>query len=497
MYRVIVYHNQNDNTGNVMHEPNGYGNKIISGKVDTSFNAINTAEFVISYQNSLYGQIEPIVNLVKVWDTETGKTVFDGRVAKIESNFDGKHTETITCEDCLAYLHDSIQEYMAIDMNKNDISHLFETVISKHNEQVEPHKRFKLGKVDFHYDGGRPVRYIDYKDTFETLKTRFIDMFGGYFTWYRGNDDQLYINYIQTTGDNHESPIRLGVNMKSAKRTLDITGVVTRLFPIGDNIDEPTDEQGTTQDNTNRDPDETHERYTIASENNGLKYIEDEQLKGQFGILGKVEEYQTKDANVLLTYGWNYFHNQRVALLTWDLTVMNYNLLNGDYDPFILGDYYPVDDKLLAGIEYLQIIEKEINVVQPAVITIKIGSKNPNLTDYQQNLQSQVQGVKDAKRNTSSSIDTLTRSIGGASQDATNALEIANEASQDTTNALETANGASQDATNALETANEANTTSANNSASISVQETQISNLNTNMASVQKRLTALEKRHLL
>ena len=117
MYRVIVYDNQNDTAGEIMHEPSGYGNKIISGKVDTSFNAVNTAEFVISYQNSLYGKIEPIVNLIKVWDTDTGKTVFDGRVAKIESDFDGKHTETITAEDCLAYLHDSVQKYMAINMN--------------------------------------------------------------------------------------------------------------------------------------------------------------------------------------------------------------------------------------------------------------------------------------------------------------------------------------------------------------------------------------------
>ena len=480
MYRVIVYANQNDNTGQIMHEPSGYGNKIISGKVNTSFNAVNTAEFVISYQNSLYGQINPIINLVKVWDTETGQTVFDGRVAKVESDFDGKHTETITCEDCLAYLHDSVQEYMAVDMNKNQIDNMFTAVIAKHNEQVEEHKRFKIGQVDFKYGGGRAIRYIDYKDTFETLKTRFVDMFGGYFTWYRDESDgKLVINYLSSTGKQHNSPIKLGINMKSAKRTMDVTGVTTRLFPIGDNVDEPEGTE-TPENETDRDPDETHERYTIASANNGVRYIDDEQLKGQFGILGKVEEYQTKDPNVLLTYGWNYFHNQSIALLTWDLTVMNYNLLNGDFDPFILGDFYPVDDKLLTSTEYLQIVEKEINVVQPAVITIKIGSKNPNLTDYQQNLQSQVQGVKDAKRNTSSSIGALTRSIGGASQDATNALETANEASQD--------------ATNALETANEANTTSANNSASISVQETQISNLNTDMASVQKRLTALEKR---
>lgn len=465
MYRVVVYENQNDNTGQIMHEPNGYGNKIISGKVNTSFNAVNTAEFVISYQNSLYGQINPIINLVKVWDTETGQTVFDGRVAKVESDFNGKHTETITCEDCLAYLHDSIQEYMAVDMNKNQIHNLFTAVIAKHNEQVEEHKRFKIGRVDFNYGGGRPVRYIDYKDTFETLKTRFVDMFGGYFTWYRDKSDgKLVINYLASAGQRHNSPIKLGINMKSAKRTVDVTGVATRLFPIGDNVDEPKGTE-TPTDETNRDPDETHERYTIASVNNGSRYIEDERLKGQFGILGKVEEYQTKDPNVLLTYGWNYLRNQSIALLTWDLTVMNYNLLNGDFDPFILGDFYPVDDKLLASTEYLQIVEKEINVVQPAVVTIKIGNKNPNLTDYQQNLQSQLQGVKDANRNASSSINGLNDSIGTASADAATALETANQASA----------------------------TTATNTTDIKVQKEQISSLNTNMATVQERLAALEK----
>ena len=159
-------------------------------------------------------------------------------------------------------------------------------------------------------------------------------MFGGYFTWNRNPEGQLVINYLSSTGTKHESPIRLGVNMKQAKRTLDVTDVATRLFPIGDNIDIPEDQQGQT-DEANRDPDETHERYTIESANGGLRYIDDEQLRGQFGILGKVEEYQTKDANVLLTNGWNYFHNQRIALLTWDLTVINFNLLNGDFDPFI------------------------------------------------------------------------------------------------------------------------------------------------------------------
>lgn len=464
MYRVVVYKNQNDTKGQIMHEPNGYGNKIISGKVNTSFNSVNTAEFVISYQNSLYGQINPIINLVKVWDTETGETVFDGRVAKVESDFNGKHTETITCEDCLAYLHDSIQEYMAVDMNKNQIHNLFTAVIAKHNEQVEEHKRFKIGRVDFNYGGGRPIRYIDYKDTFETLKTRFVDMFGGYFTWYRDKSDgKLVINYIASAGQRHSSPIKLGINMKSAKRTMDVTGVATRLFPIGDNVDEPKGTE-TPTDETNRDPDETHERYTIASVNNGSRYIEDERLKGQFGILGKVEEYQTKDPNVLLTYGWNYLRNQSIALLTWDLTVMNYNLLNGDYDPFILGDFYPVDDKLLASTEYLQIVEKEINVVQPAVVTIKIGNKNPNLTDYQQNLQSQLQGVKDASRNANSNINSLTGSIGSVSSDATSALEKASKANESA----------------------EANETE------IKAQKEQISNLNENMTTIQERLSALE-----
>lgn len=464
MYRVVVYKNQNDTKGQIMHEPNGYGNKIISGKVNTSFNSVNTAEFVISYQNSLYGQINPIINLVKVWDTETGETVFDGRVAKVESDFNGKHTETITCEDCLAYLHDSIQEYMAVDMNKNQIHNMFTAVIAKHNEQVEEHKRFKIGRVDFKYGGGRPVRYIDYKDTFETLKTRFVDMFGGYFTWYRDKSDgKLVINYIASAGQRHNSPIKLGINMKSAKRTVDVTGVATRLFPIGDNVDEPKGTE-TPTDETNRDPDETHERYTIASVNNGSRYIEDERLKGQFGILGKVEEYQTKDPNVLLTYGWNYLRNQKVALLTWDLTVMNYNLLNGDFDPFVLGDFYPVDDKLLTSTEYLQIVEKEINVVQPAVVTIKIGNKNPNLTDYQQNLQSQLQGVKDASRNASSNINSLTGSIGSVSFDATSALEKASKANESA----------------------EANETE------IKAQKEQISNLNENMTTIQERLSALE-----
>ncbi|WP_349535154.1 phage tail spike protein [Leuconostoc citreum] len=399
MYRAVIFQNSQDVNGEVLHEPKNFGNKVITGDIDLLFNGVNTAEFTIAYNNTLYRKIEPIKSLIKVIDTNTNKVIFDGRVAKIEGNFSGSHTQKIYCEDCLAYLHDSTQVYRKVQ--NTSIYNFFKMMIDEHNRQVEDWKKFKVGNVTVTNTTDNVYRYTsDTADTFETIKDKLINRLGGYIIWRRDRNNDLVIDYLQEYGEHIDTPIALGQNLKSAKRDFDVKELITRLVPVGAVIEQPnSSEQGA---------DAAQPHITIEDVNGGRRYLRDYELEQRFGIIQKSVEWQdVKIKDILKSKGQDYLKNQRVGLLTWTVDVIDISLLDKSYQSFELGNYYMIRDEFLSVIENLQVVEKKIDITEPHKMSLKIGTQNKTLSQYQLEYQAAMTFIENQRKNSLQTISEM------------------------------------------------------------------------------------------
>ena len=357
-YRVIYYKNHEDKTGSLLHETQIDGDKVSAGRLEQSLSDIGTFEFELMYDHPLYNKIEPITGLVKIVNKYDKEVEFYGRVLKPDAGMDssGLFSKTFVCESVLGYLQDSTQTFQRVP--NNGVEDYFRRIIAVHNSQVEPHKRFKIGRVTVLNQSDTPYRYIGYDTTFDTIKNYLIGRLGGYIQL-RLEEDGMYLDYLKDVGQEMDSPIQVGTNIETARRELDLSNLITRLVPLGADLDKDNRDEETGQY-------VVRERVTINSVNGGKSYIEDAELVKQFGILQRPMDWtEIKDAGILLKRGQQYMQNQKIAISAWSVSVVELYLIDQSFEKFKVGNTHPIDNAPLSGVERLQIIKKVIDVTQP------------------------------------------------------------------------------------------------------------------------------------
>lgn len=375
-YRIIYYKNHEDKAGSLLHETQLDGDKVSAGRLEQSLSDIGTFEFELMYDHPLYNKIEPITGLVKIVNKYDKEVEFYGRVLKPDAGMDseGLFSKTFVCESVLGYLQDSTQTFQRVP--NNGVEDYFRRIIAVHNSQVEPHKRFKVGRVTVLNQSDTPYRYIGYDTTFETIKTYLIGRLGGYIQL-RLEADGMYLDYLKDVGQEMDSPIQLGSNIETARRELDLSNLITRLVPLGADLDKDNRDEETGQY-------VVRERVTINSVNGGKNYIEDAELVKQFGILQRpVDWTEIKDAGILLQRGKQYMQNQKVAISAWSVSVVELYLIDQSFEKFKVGNTHPIDNAPLSGIERLQIIKKVIDVTQPESVDLTVGADSMTLSKFQ------------------------------------------------------------------------------------------------------------------
>ena len=375
-YRIIYYKNHEDKTGSLLHETQLDGDKVSAGRLEQSLSDIGTFEFELMYDHPLYNKIEPITGLVKIVNKYDKEVEFYGRVIKPDAGMDssGLFAKTFVCESVLGYLQDSTQTFQRVP--NNGVEDYFRRIIDVHNSQVEPHKRFKVGRVTVPNQSDIPHRYIGYDTTFDTIKTYLIGRLGGYIHL-RLEEDGMYLDYLQSVGEEMESPIQLGTNIETARRELDLSNLITRLVPLGADLDKDNRDEETGQY-------VVRERVTINNVNGGKNYIEDAELVKQFGILQRPMDWtEIKDAGILLQRGQQYMKNQKIAISAWSVSVVELYLIDQSFEKFKVGNTHPIDNAPLSGVERLQIIKKIIDVTQPESVDLTVGADSMTLSKFQ------------------------------------------------------------------------------------------------------------------
>lgn len=231
----MAYDKPTDKNGYIVYDQNLATRNLVSGSLNLKLTDIDDLDITVNHNNPLYDNVEPLITHIEVYEDDA--LIFRGRAIKPikEMASNGGFTREYVFEAIDAYLLDSIQRFNN-DSGSSAKAYL-QKLIKVHNGQfADNYKRFTLGTCDYSDSEGIVQRQIDYPTTKEAITAQLINKTGGYIRVRYDHDKQTnYIDYTKTIGVSHnaDTPISVGKNMLSAKQTIDPTGIITRLIPLG------------------------------------------------------------------------------------------------------------------------------------------------------------------------------------------------------------------------------------------------------------------------
>lgn len=335
--------------------------RISGGKIAKSINAVDSFSFTIYPNNAGYDFLKPLTTAVKVYDENTGKDIFIGRVLKCPDSMDerGLICRKVTCEGRLGWLYDSVQPYVEYKMV--GISTVLSSFLSKHNAQVGADKRIELGQVTVTASNNYTYT-ANWDKTMNVIADKLIGKFGGEIQL-RDKDGKVYLDYLENIGHGTDTTIELAVNLKTISREVDETAVITRLYPLGAKL---TDSE---------------KRLTIGSVNGGKDYIEDSSLIAKYGVISGPQIWDDVTlASNLLSKGKEYLKSVNRAKVQYQITALDLSRINKHIEQFELGCWYRVKNSLMGIDEDLRIVGISIDLDSPEQSELTFGDKFETMT---------------------------------------------------------------------------------------------------------------------
>lgn len=239
MYRIIGYNEPTDKNGFIVLDQR-VNRTVSEGKLTIKETDIDDLELTVNRDNLLFDNVRPMHTHVEVYDDD--KLLFRGRAIKPkkEMQSSGRFIRTYTFEDIEAYLLDSVQRfYEAVGLTPKEF---LQSLLDVHNSQVPQYKQFKLRNCNVTNNKDDAYRQIDYPKTRDAIKDKLINELGGYLVTEYKQDGPNMLDYVTDIGNDHknDTPIQLAVNMQSASLTIDPTKVITRVIPLGKQLDAQT-----------------------------------------------------------------------------------------------------------------------------------------------------------------------------------------------------------------------------------------------------------------
>ena len=342
MYRVysdglLLYHSQLENL------------KIFNPSVELEINKTGSFQFTIFPDHSRYNLIRKLKSIITVYQGDY--LLFRGRVLDDEI---GWHNEkAVSCEGELAFLLDSIMRPYEFT---GSITAYLKMLLDSHNAQVDAEKRFVLGNVTVTDPNDTIVRSnIDYTDTWTELNDKLIKLLGGYIV-VRHENGVHYLDYLKEINLLAPQKITFGKNLLDLKRIRKGAEIATAVIPLGAKL-----------------PD-SEARLTIASVNNGLDTIVDEEAKAQFGLIVKTVTFDdVTEARNLLAKGKAHLASLVNQLESIELSAADLATVDNDITSFHLGTQVRVTSDP-HGIDQLFMVSKlSIDLHNPAGNHLTLG----------------------------------------------------------------------------------------------------------------------------
>lgn len=323
--------------------------KIHEAKLELELNQIGQFEFTIYNTHQYFNSLKRLKSIILVYQNDF--LVFRGRILDDEQGFyNEKH---VICESELAFLLDSIQR--PYDFNGTP-AELFAQFINNHNSQVDEEHRFIVGNVTVN----DPNEYIarsdsEYLNTLDSINKKLIEPLGGYI-WIRHEGSNTYIDYLSEFNILAPQQIEFGKNLLDLKRQTKGEDIATAIIPLGakDEVSE--------------------NRLTIASVNNNVDYVYNQEAVEQYGWIFKVQTWDDVTiADNLLTKANEYLQEQIQMLYSIELSAADLATVDTTIESFHLGTQVRVITEP-HGIKQLFLVSKlSLDLLEPTSNKLTLG----------------------------------------------------------------------------------------------------------------------------
>lgn len=294
--------------------------KIGKGSVSLETNKSGSFTFSLYPDHPFYDNFVRLKTVITVY--KSNKIVFRGRILSDVTDF--WNNKVLTCEGELGFLQDTIVRPFTFSGSPAEF---FAKLINEHNSQVDKFKQFRLGTVTVADANNYIVRSnVEYETTLDNITKRLIEeTLGGYIYITHGADGTDLvptINYVADFTKVSSQRVEFGSNLKDYTKTVNASEIATAIIPLGATVDDGDDE---TED----------KKLTIASVNDGLDYVYDENAVALYGWIFKVVEWEDVTvASNLLTKAKSHLNSLINQNITIELNAIDLHLLNQNIESF-------------------------------------------------------------------------------------------------------------------------------------------------------------------
>lgn len=361
MYKITI---KNGETSTILHENKSKLAVAVSGGFSEEVNCIPSADIEIFRQNPCWDLLNDRKTTVEFKNTLSNEVEFEGTLLRSSCRMtnSGQVIKSLICEGFLGYLCDSIQPYHHYE---NTTAEGFLTaVLAVHNSMMPEEKRIYLGSCDVVGDNTNS-KTTAYRNTLEEIKVNLIERLGCEIRVRRVNGN-LVLDLLTHYGVKSNTVIELGKNIRSLEVSSDPTNIITRLIPLGAQIDASS----------------SAERVDITSVNSGLNYIDDSNAIAKYGIIAGTVIFDniTEPAN-LKTAGQNYLTNNNRLKKAYAGQVLDLSVLDSSEQSIKAGNTYRFKNSLLGIDEDLRLMKRKVNIYEPYSPEVEIGDKTEKMTD--------------------------------------------------------------------------------------------------------------------
>lgn len=303
---------------------------------------------------------------------EDDEEIFHGRILKPEYNMD--NLIHITCEGELTYLNDSQQRPYEFT---GTISEFISWALATHNEQVDDYKKIYKGNIVVSDVNDKTTRSnTSFSTTIATLKSKLVDVHGGYLR-IRRNNGVKYLDYLWDFGGINNQVIRFGENLLDLNRYLDATSIITCLIPMGAEI-EYKDSLGVKQTTV----------VDITSVNDGKDYIQDASGVAKYGkVWGSYQWPDIAEPADLLTKAKSYLSEVSALPVTMEINALDLSLIDTNVQRFRLGYWTNVSSEPHGIDQQLLLAKRVINLLDPTKGSITLGKTSSTISGTTKKIQ--------------------------------------------------------------------------------------------------------------
>lgn len=349
--------------GQLLHNPAMESERYtaLAPKLSLDTNGNGSCSLVLLPGNRCFNMIRRRKSIITVH--QDGLEIFRGCVMDDET--DTYKQKSVYAEGVRSFLNDSLAAPYTFTGTAQG---LLEKLIAEHNAQVEEDKRFTLGRVTCERAGEaiNGLKNVAYWPTFQEIDKKILSVYGGYLK-VRHEGGVLYLDWLQEYGAANAQQIRFGVNLLDLKDKGDAGEVFTILRPLG------ASEMGA--DGEYAAP------VSIASVNNGLDYIQDDEAVAKYGKIWKAYTWgHITDPAELMKKAQEYLKTG-AELRTLTIQAIDMHLMDGSKEAIRIGDKVKIH-VMPHGIDMDMPCSKiDIDLVQPENTIYTFGEAPRLLTD--------------------------------------------------------------------------------------------------------------------